>query len=147
MEGLEAELLVAGSGHREQALRRLAELIGVNQKVEFAGFVDSAELGDYYRAADVFVSPSMSEPFGLTITEALSCGTPVVSTGAGALELASSGALEVERNSDAIRNGVRKVLEAGPDAGIERREWRDVAEEYEQIYSEAISSTRSTSPG
>ena len=45
--------------------------------VYFAGIKTPAELAKYYRAADVFVFPSVTDTFGLVLLEALACGTPV----------------------------------------------------------------------
>ena len=45
--------------------------------VHFAGIKTPAELARYYRAADVFVFPSLTDTFGLVLLEALACGTPV----------------------------------------------------------------------
>ena len=45
--------------------------------VQFAGIKTPAELARYYRAADVFVFPSLTDTFGLVMLEALACGTPV----------------------------------------------------------------------
>jgi glycosyltransferase involved in cell wall biosynthesis len=45
--------------------------------VYFAGIKTPAELAGYYRAADVFVFPSLTDTFGLVMLESLACGTPV----------------------------------------------------------------------
>ncbi|MGQ0577899.1 MAG: glycosyltransferase family 4 protein [Betaproteobacteria bacterium] len=45
--------------------------------VHFAGIKTPSELARYYRAADVFVFPSLTDTFGLVMLEALACGTPV----------------------------------------------------------------------
>ncbi|HWH48222.1 MAG TPA: glycosyltransferase family 1 protein [Burkholderiales bacterium] len=62
---------VVGEGPMRAALER--KYPGVH----FAGIQAPAELARYYRAADVFVFPSMTDTFGLVILEALACGTPV----------------------------------------------------------------------
>ncbi|MFB6176827.1 MAG: glycosyltransferase, partial [Halobaculum sp.] len=80
-------LVIGGTGHLTDQLRRFAELAGVADQVEFVGFIPETELGDYYASADLFVSPSRSEPFGITIVEALSVGTRVVATECGAAEV------------------------------------------------------------
>lgn len=49
------------------------------------GFVPDAQLPDLYRAADVFVYPSLHEGFGLPPVEAMACGCPVISSTRGAL--------------------------------------------------------------
>ena len=51
---------------------------GISDRVLFAGFLRGKELEEMYQAADIFVLPSVSEPFGLTPLEALANGTPVL---------------------------------------------------------------------
>ncbi len=70
-----------------------------------------AALGDYYASADLFVSPSLSEPFGITIVEALSDGTRVVAYESGAAELLNEDCvIEVEPDSDSIAEGIEHAL-------------------------------------
>ncbi|MGM0591581.1 MAG: glycosyltransferase family 4 protein, partial [Halobacteriota archaeon] len=71
MERLPESVTVAvgGSGHLTDRLKRFVELLGVEARVEFVGYIPEPELGDYYASADLFVSPSLSKPFGITITE------------------------------------------------------------------------------
>jgi glycosyltransferase involved in cell wall biosynthesis len=60
------------------------------------GYVPDEDLAAYYSMADLFVMPSLLEGFGLPIAEALACGTPVVTTSAGACaEVAGPGGLVV----------------------------------------------------
>ncbi len=88
--------VVAGSGDMErQVINKSAEL-GISDKVLFPGFVRGEELHGLYKAADLFVMPSVSEPFGLTPLESLINGTPVmVSKQSGVSEILSH-ALKVD---------------------------------------------------
>ena len=57
-----------------------------NIKIRFIPYVyDKNELANYYQAADILLSSSLVEVWGLSITEALSCGTPVVATEVGGI--------------------------------------------------------------
>lgn len=73
-----ALFVMAGSGDMEQAMMRLAAELGIADKVLFTGFVGGADKHELYAAADVFVMPSVSEPFGITALEAMKTGTPVL---------------------------------------------------------------------
>ena len=54
------------------------ERLGLTERVRFVGAVDPAQVPDYFRLADVFVSASRSETQGLTFLEALASGVPVL---------------------------------------------------------------------
>lgn len=69
--------LVIGRGDDQPRLAKLAEDLGVADRVVFAGFVPTAELADHYRLADAYVMPSQ-EGFGIVYLEAMACGIPVL---------------------------------------------------------------------
>lgn len=71
-------------GDYRQHLERLADDLG--DAVRIVGRVDYEELPDWYAMSDLFVHPAIwDEPFGMTLTEAMGCGRPVVSTRAGGI--------------------------------------------------------------
>ena len=78
--GVDASLLVVGSGPKEQTFRRLAAREGVGDRTVFAGFVAREELPRLYGSADLMALPSREEVWGLVVNEALACGTPVLAT-------------------------------------------------------------------
>lgn len=83
-------VIVGGDGEEEQETRRLKALarqLGVQDSVTFAGRVEQHGLPPYYSAADVLAVPSHHESFGLVALESLACGTPVVATRVGALDM------------------------------------------------------------
>lgn len=77
-EGVQASLLLIGSGEMEQTLRSLVAELGIQESVVFGGFVNQAELPKVYAASDVFVLPSENEPWGLIVNEVMCAGIPVV---------------------------------------------------------------------
>jgi glycosyltransferase involved in cell wall biosynthesis len=78
-------LAVVGGGLLTDELLRLSSRLGLNGQVRFVGRVSEDELRDWYRAADLFVLPTVAyEGFGMVTLEALASGTPVVGTTAGA---------------------------------------------------------------
>jgi glycosyltransferase involved in cell wall biosynthesis len=58
-------------------IERAAEL-GISRNVLFAGFLKGEEINKAYQMADLYVMPSVSEPFGITPLEAMRNGTPVL---------------------------------------------------------------------
>jgi len=73
-----AHLLVVGDGPLEPELRAQATQLGVEHRVRFCGRVSEIEKVQLLRMADVFVSTSQHEGFGLVFLEAMACGLPVV---------------------------------------------------------------------
>lgn len=71
---------VAGDGPHLPTLRRLAEEYQVSERVTFLGRLDWPQLTRWYRAADVFVSMSTRECYGMAVAEALAAGAGVVAS-------------------------------------------------------------------
>jgi glycosyltransferase involved in cell wall biosynthesis len=70
--------VVSGSGDMERQMIRQAADFGIGDKVIFAGFLRGDELNALYQSADLYVMPSISEPFGITPLESLANGTPAL---------------------------------------------------------------------
>ena len=112
-----AHLVVAGTGSRADALRAQAAALGVQDTVDFVGFVDDARLAVYYQAADAFVLPTRElEGFGLVTVEALASGTPVLGTPIGAtpeiLTPLQPSLLLKDASAQAIADGLDRFLRA-----------------------------------
>nr|WP_200862315.1 glycosyltransferase family 4 protein [Candidatus Halobonum tyrrellensis] len=132
-------LVLGGSGHLTEQLKRFVELLGVDDQVLFPGYIPEDELGDYYASADLFVSPSLAEPFGITIVEALSVGTRVVSSQSGAAELLPDDCLiEVDTDSDAIAEGIEYALSLDTPLEYDVRTWAEVADDHVAFYDRVM---------
>ncbi len=83
--------LIVGSGEQSHELISLAGELGIGANVLFADFQRGKNWRDAYAIGDLFVMPSISEPFGLTPLEAVAYGTP-------SLVSKQSGISEVLRN-------------------------------------------------
>jgi glycogen(starch) synthase len=70
--------ILSGSGDMDRSVMELAATLGVADHMIFTGFMQGAERSEVYAAADLFVMPSVSEPFGITPLEAMRLGTPVL---------------------------------------------------------------------
>jgi len=68
----------AGTGDMEHQMIELASNLGISNKILFAGFLRGQTLKDAFKSADIFVMPSVSEPFGLVALEAVASGTPAI---------------------------------------------------------------------
>jgi glycosyltransferase involved in cell wall biosynthesis len=70
--------LIAGGGEQHDELLRLAAQYKISRNVIFESWVSGKKWRDTYRISDIFIMPSVSEPFGLTALEAIGYGTPVI---------------------------------------------------------------------
>jgi glycosyltransferase involved in cell wall biosynthesis len=106
-------LLIGDDVSRYGALRRAVERTGLRQDVRFFGFVPPSTLAALYRMASVFAFPSLYEGFGLPPLEAMSCGTPVVTSRISALpEVVGDAAVLVDPYSvEDIALGISRVLD------------------------------------
>jgi glycosyltransferase involved in cell wall biosynthesis len=71
------DLVIAGSGTQQPALRRLEENLGV-KGVAWCGFIQYEQLPIYYGLASAFIHPATTEPWGLVVNEAAACGLPLL---------------------------------------------------------------------
>lgn len=79
-DGLEFQVLIAGTGEDEQPLRQQASRLNLDEFAHFLGFVSGTTKVSLYQASDLFVLPTSQENFGFVIFEALAAGTGVVTT-------------------------------------------------------------------
>lgn len=81
----EIEVWIVGDGDEMSSIKNLTYKLGVEHYVRFLGSVPNEELTDYYAAADLFVTPSLSEGQGVTVIEAMAAGTPVIASNVGGI--------------------------------------------------------------
>jgi glycosyltransferase involved in cell wall biosynthesis len=152
-------LALVGSGEIGPQLERAATELRVAERVLFPGRVSDAELLDWYRAADLFVLPTVAyEGFGLATVEALASGTPVVGTAAGAtpelLEPLEPRLVARDSEPDSLAAAIADAL-AFSDAGfgarcreyaIARFDWDEVTRLWEEQLIEVATSERLSGP-
>ncbi len=86
---------------------------GLTNKIHFYNSMPKEKLIQYYQAADLFVSPSRKEGFGLAMAEAAACGTPILATMSGGAEQIINkklGVLVEACNPKSITNGIIDIL-------------------------------------
>jgi glycosyltransferase involved in cell wall biosynthesis len=95
-----------------QDLVEVQKLVENNKKIKRLGFVSTSDLVGLYNLAAVFAMPSVYEGFGLPVLEAMSCGTPVVTTKKGSLHETTEGnAFYVDPyDIDNIAEGIKMIF-------------------------------------
>lgn len=78
-------LIGGGKGWQYDEIFATVERRGLQNDVQFLGFVPAEELSLWYNSAELFVYPSVFEGFGLPVLEAMACGTPVIVSDASSL--------------------------------------------------------------
>lgn len=110
---VEHELVVGGRGCEVFRAEYDLPVDGWGTRLHFPGWIDQADLPAVYSAAAMFLYPSNLEAFPIPLTEAMACGTPIVTSDAnGLIEIAGDAALRVDpADPAAIAEAVRAVLD------------------------------------
>src|ERR1051326_806818 len=137
-----------GDWHGAEAIHEAIRKSQFSGDIRCLGFVPDAQLPDLYRAADVFVYPSLHEGFGLPPVEAMACGCPVIASIRGALgEVIGEAAAIVEpedghsiatqlrlfASNESLRNHARTI----GLAHARKFDWKKAAAETVQVYENA----------
>jgi glycosyltransferase involved in cell wall biosynthesis len=111
--GERCKILVIGSGDHKPQVAAAAARLGVADHVIFGGFQpDTAAM---MAAFDLYIAASVQETFGLAILEAMASGLPVLYTVCPALDgIQTSQARQVAGTAEAMREEIRKAVDAGP---------------------------------
>lgn len=144
-------LILAGKpGKGFERIQAVIEASDCKASIEITGYVSRERVIQLYRAANVFIMPSLHEGFGLPVLEAMSAGAPVVCSRAGSLPEVGGDAAEYfdPLSPQAIAAALTKVL--GSESlrsemrrkGLERAKlfsWDECARRYCEVYKEAAS--------
>jgi len=114
-EGLQLAL-VGKAGWMHEPIRARARSLGLEGRVIFAGYVDTADLPALYSGAALFVMPSLYEGFCMPVLEAMACGTAVACSNASSLpEVVGDAALLYDPlDVDAMAATVERALGDAP---------------------------------
>lgn len=104
---------LVGEGPLTTDLKKLAQTLGIDERVSFRGIATPGEVAEALRESDVFVLGSLSENLPLGVLEALCSGLPVASTNVGGIPEAvgPDGALAPPGDVDALAAAIEDVLE------------------------------------
>ena len=84
----DVRFVMAGSGDKMDEMIRLVAEKRISDRFHFTGFMKGRQVYEVFHASDVYVMPSVSEPFGITPLEAMQCGVPcIISKQSGCSEI------------------------------------------------------------
>ena len=146
------KLTIVGKQLKNGYTKGLIDSLGIADCVTQLQQIDTAELVRQYSTATMVVVPSVYEGFGLPAAEAMCCGTPVISTTAGALPeiVGDAGILVPPADTGALVKAIADLLD-DPDRrrlfaemGYERVtkmfNWKNTAAQTAEVYRQAIAS-------
>ncbi len=107
-------VLIGGSDQPEYSAELDAAIrqTGLQNSIRLLGYLPHAEIIYFYRAAEVFVYPSLFETFGLTLLEAMASGTPIVASDRGSLPeiLGEAGIMVDAEKVEDLAGAIAQVL-------------------------------------
>lgn len=144
--------VMAGGGDMEQAMIRLAAKRGIADRFHFTGFLRGKEVYQMFRDSDVYVMPSVSEPFGISPLEAMEMGVPsIISKQSGCAEILDNviktDYWDVDAMADAMHSIItnKALYETLRDRGIEEIHgitWEKAGKKVIDIYNKVIESRK-----
>src|SRR2546427_1568589 len=142
------KFVMAGSGDMIRRTIEMAASMGIGHKVLFTGFLRGGDVEKVFRMADLYVMPSVSEPFGIAPLEAMSHDVPVIISKQSRVSEVLTHALEGDfLDGDEMGHKIISVLRHPPLAAalrqhgnfeIRRMSWTDAARQCMQIYGQAL---------
>jgi len=152
-DDVDVKVSVVGKQDPDDGYRRkLVQELGIGDRVTFTGRLGTDELAKLYSSAEIAVTASLYEGFGLPAAEAMACGTPVIATRAGALpEIVGehgTGILVPPADPPALAAAIKRLLadkqlrQRMGDAARKRIEesfsWEGAARKTLEVYQEVL---------
>jgi glycosyltransferase involved in cell wall biosynthesis len=148
----DAKITIVGSGEQKKFLQEKVKQLKIDDSVQFLSNVPSDRLWELYSQADVFIQPSLYEPLGITVLEAMSFSKPVIASRVGGIpELVQNGVngLLVEPgNTNQLVEATKRLFSdpsLGRKYGQNAREkveaqytWKKIGQKTLQLYEELL---------
>lgn len=138
----------AGSGDMMEAMINLAAQRGIADRFHFPGFMKGKEVYEIFRDSDVYVMPSVSEPFGISPLEAMQCGVPsIISYQSGCAEILDkcikTDYWDIEAMADAMysictNDGLFEYLQKEGKKEVDEITWEKVGLRIRRCYDEVL---------
>jgi len=140
-------IVVDGGAPHRKVTNRVIDLLGIRDKIYFAGTASNDELVKLYSQSSAAIVPSVYEGFGFPAGEAMACGVPVISSDGGALPevVGDAGIVVPARDHQALADAIDTLLndpkmqKKFSRAGMERVEklftWESAVKQMVEVYS------------
>ncbi len=144
----DVKFVMVGSGDMMHRSIEMAAELGIGHKVLFTGFLRGEDVQKIYKMADLYVMPSVSEPFGIAPLEALNHDVPVIISNQSGVSEVLTHALKVDFWDTAeIANKIIAVLKYPPlqetlanhgNFEVRKLRWKDAAAKCVRIYEDTL---------
>jgi glycosyltransferase involved in cell wall biosynthesis len=141
--------VMAGSGDMMDRMIRLAAERNISDRFHFTGFMKGRQVYEIFRSSDVYVMPSVSEPFGISPLEAMQCGVPsIISRQSGCAEILNYAIKvdfwDIDALADAIYGlitypALHKFLKKEGLDEVNNIKWEYAGEKVRRIYERVLS--------
>lgn len=146
----ESKLVIVGEGEERNGLCRAIVKKGLEKNISLTGYVPDKEKISIFKSSKVFAYPSYEESWGITVTEAMACGLPVISYNLSAYNFLRSGIVKLDTgNKKLMETTIKDLLsndnqreELGRRAREEskRLDWEDISEEELKVVTKLLDS-------
>lgn len=140
--------VMAGSGDMMNQMIRLVAKRGIADRFHFPGFLTGNQVYEMLKASDVYIMPSVSEPFGISPLEAMQCSVPtIISKQSGCAEILSKcikiDYWDIQAIADAIYSictypGMYDYLRVEGKKEVDSIKWEDVGLRVRKVYEDVI---------
>jgi glycosyltransferase involved in cell wall biosynthesis len=144
----EARFIMAGSGDMMDKMIRLAAKRDISDRFHFTGFMKGKQVYEVLKASDVYVMPSVSEPFGISPLEAMQCGIPsIISKQSGCAEILNYAVKvdywDIEAMADAMYAlisypAMHQFLKEEGKKEVDNLKWEYAGQKIRRIYDQLI---------
>jgi glycogen(starch) synthase len=142
----DAHFIMAGSGDLLPAMMERVAQLRISSHFHFTGFLKEKQIHQVWSVSNVYVMPSVSEPFGITPLEAIQAGVPVIVSNQSGIAEVMDHAIKADFwDTDALANAIigvlkhkalSKSLKASGKKEIETLTWSQAAKKINDLYHE-----------
>lgn len=150
----DAKLYILGKGPEEQNLRNLVKNLALEDVIEFVKTpIPNHKMPELYAECDIYVQPSIIEPFGIAVLEAMACGKPVIGTRVGGMidtiADGETGFLVNSKDSKVLTERIimlndeklrKKLGKNARERVVKRFDWNKIGIEYQRLLNSIATS-------